>query len=141
MSGKLLTSAILVFVLTYSCATADLAPPPPPAQAMIFELQSDATRGNANLKLGQHLLVHLQAQLGTGYDWALTSAASRTLRALGDGVLNSGPGQPGGFQTREFEFVAYGEGTVDLTFAYRRSWEKGQPPAKSLALHVVIGPA
>jgi predicted secreted protein len=140
MIGRVAPFVTLALALTCSGAAADVAPlPPSPAQAMIVEPQNDATQGSTNLHLGQHLLVHLRAQLGTGSDWGVTSAASPALTALGSKVLSSGSGQPGGFQTQEFEFVAKSAGTADLTFAYRRPWEKSTPPAKTFALHVVIG--
>lgn len=138
MDGKQLMTAALATLLACTSALADLAPPPQNLPVTVAP-SAGTTQQNASLKLGQHLLVHLPAQLGMGFDWALTSDAAPLLKALGSRVSSSGPGTPGGFQTQEFEFVAQKAGSVNLVFAYRQPWRSDLPPAKTFALGVTIG--
>jgi inhibitor of cysteine peptidase len=97
--------------------------------------------GPVRLQLGQLLEVRLPMQAGTGYSWA-ASSDSGNLEFIDQTTLHPWGGVPtvGGAQTQLFIYRAIGPGEALLRFAYRRPWEGGVPPAKTVEQKVTIQP-
>ena len=99
------------------------------------------TSGPVTLKMGQLLEVRLPMQAGTGYSWAASSDTSN-LEFIDQATLHPWGGAPtvGGNQTQMFIYRAIGPGEAVLHFAYRRPWEGGVPPAKTVEQRVTVKP-
>ena len=99
------------------------------------------TSGPVRMELGQLLEVRLPMQAGTGYSWAASSDTG-TLEFIDQTTLHPWGGAPtvGGSQTQMFIYRAVGPGEAVLRFVYRRPWEGGVPPAKTVEQKVTIEP-
>jgi inhibitor of cysteine peptidase len=97
--------------------------------------------GPVRLEPGQLLEVRLPMQAGTGYSWA-ASGDGASLEFIDQATLHPWGGAPsvGGSQTQMFIYRAIAPGEAMLRFAYRRPWEGGVPPAKTVEQRVTIGP-
>ncbi|MEO6114574.1 MAG: protease inhibitor I42 family protein [Sphingomicrobium sp.] len=97
--------------------------------------------GPVRVELGQLLEVRLPMQAGTGYSWAASSDTGN-LEFIDQTTLHPWGGAPtvGGSQTQMFIYRAIGPGEAVLRFAYRRPWEGGVPPAKTVEQRVTIEP-
>ncbi len=97
--------------------------------------------GPVRLEFGQLLEVRLPMQAGTGYSWA-ASGDGANLEFIDQTTLHpwGGASSVGGTQTQMFIYRAIAPGEAMLRFAYRRPWEGGVPPAKTVEQRVTIGP-
>ena len=97
--------------------------------------------GPVSVQMGQLLEVRLPMQAGTGYSWAASSDTGN-LEFIDQTTLHPWGGAPtiGGSQTQMFIYRAIGPGEVTLRFVYRRPWEGGIPPAKTVEIPVTVGP-
>lgn len=84
-----------------------------------------------SLKVGDCLIVKLEGNASTGYEWARVEPAS--LEGAAVDIVTEGdyqtlgtamPGAPGVF---EFHYRAMRPGTVTLRFEHRRPWDTGNP--------------
>jgi inhibitor of cysteine peptidase len=96
--------------------------------------------GPVQLQLGQLLMVRLPVQAGTGYSWT-ASTDTGNLEFVDQSTLHPFGEAPtiGGGQTQMFMYRAIGPGETTLRFAYRRPWEAGIPPAKTVEQRVSVG--
>jgi inhibitor of cysteine peptidase len=96
--------------------------------------------GPVRLDPGQLLEVRLPMRAGTGYSWA-ASGDGANLEFIDQTTLHPWGGAPsvGGTQTQMFIYRAIAPGEAVLRFAYRRPWEGGVPPAKTVEQTVTIG--
>jgi predicted secreted protein len=83
------------------------------------------------------LIVRLQAQASTGYSWAVMTVPS-FLRLSQEHTELTGRTIPGGPEVQLFTFKPIGSGNAPLSFAYRRPWEKGQPPTRTYNMKVSV---
>jgi predicted secreted protein len=97
--------------------------------------------GPVRLEPGQLLEVRLPMQAGTGYSWA-ASRDGASLEFIDQTTLHPWGGAPsvGGTQTQMFIYRAVAPGEAVLRFAYRRPWEGGIPPAKTVETVVSVRP-
>jgi len=89
---------------------------------------------------GDIIEVRLPAQLGTGYGWRVTSAASRRFELI-DGrpkIESSSNVAPGASETEVFRFVARKAGRARLELRYSRPWEPNKKALKTFYLTVVV---
>ena len=96
--------------------------------------------GPVQLQLGQLLMVRLPVQAGTGYSWT-ASTDTGNLEFVDQSTLHPFGEAPtiGGGQTQMFMYRAIGPGETTLRFVYRRPWEGGIPPAKTVEQRVSVG--
>ena len=92
-----------------------------------------------DLKIGQIVNLHFEANPTTGYIWHLKKKKGYdALKRLGD--YKYVPGSPrigaGGVQTYSFE--AAGRGTATLIFEYSRPWETDKRPAKRYTVKIDV---
>lgn len=98
--------------------------------------------GPVNLRVGQLLEVRLPVQAGTGYSWTAAPDAGPALQFIGQHTLHPFDGNMmmGGTQTQMFIYRAVQRGRGDVRMVYRRPWEGGIPPAKTVDIAVTVGP-
>ena len=129
-----------LFFLTAAMALASAAPAQSGPDLRPPVVVGEAS-GPVRVKLGQLLEVRLQMQAGTGYSWA-ASGDGGNLEFIDQTTLHPWDGAPtvGGSQTQMFIYRAIGPGEATLRFAYRRPWEGGVAPAKTVEQKVTIEP-
>ncbi len=104
-----------------------------------FMIITDADNGKGkNIPQGSEYWVKLQAQLGTGYSWKVTSPET-DFKALGEPVTeNMGKSIPGGSEYQIFKFKADRISEAELKLEYIQPWEKEFRPAKSFNVKIKI---
>jgi inhibitor of cysteine peptidase len=91
------------------------------------------------LTVGQDLYLELESNRTTGYQWWLTDSTEVVVVPIGKPTYtapqSTGVGAGG---TETWWFRAARLGSQTLTFEYRRSWEEGEKPAKTLRYDVTV---
>ena len=90
---------------------------------------------------GDLLVFRLPANPSTGYGWSYSASKSGFLRQEGEVLREKGSnGLVGAPITEVWRFKAVRRGSLAITFAYARPWEKGVSPVKKLSWPVTIRP-
>ncbi|MGH8445303.1 MAG: protease inhibitor I42 family protein [Solimonas sp.] len=102
--------------------------------------EADAGK-TVQLSAGQSLEVRLESNPTTGYRWQLTLPDDAPLRQHGEpeyqaGAYAEGIVGAGGVETWRFD--AARAGRVGLRFEYRRPFEQGLPPGKTVEVVVEV---
>ncbi len=94
------------------------------------------------LKVGDVLVVTLQALPGAGYVWAATVDKTKKLALSQTKTLPLNGNGVGGKQTMVFRFKALAPGKSTVNFVYGRPWEikKGGKATKTMAIATLISP-
>lgn len=125
----LLVSLFLGMLVSTGCASR-ATQPPEPAQYTV--------------SVGGELRLSLPANRTTGFSWALGAPLDSTLLELVE-QRYVGPEKmlPGAGGRSEWAFRGVAAGATSLTFVYRRPWEEGVAPARTItySVRVVPGPA
>ncbi len=98
--------------------------------------------GSTTLAVGQTLRIELPSNATTGYSWTMSGARIEVLSPASPfGQEVADPHEPGmvgvGGKT-VWRFTAAQPGTTNLTFAYRRSWERDTPPAETATYRITV---
>jgi inhibitor of cysteine peptidase len=104
-------------------------------------LRVDANANGATVQLapGAELVVALEANPTTGFDWKVTESLPPQLMAKDDVFESSATaGVVGAGGAHVFTYTAAAPGTGELDLEYVRSWEKGVPPERTFTLTVVV---
>ena len=133
----LLTLVILSAWVTIGCDTGSFATETAPeiATVMVTEEQ-DGTQ--INLGKGDFLLVALESNPSTGYQWEVRNNDEAVLRQLGESLFRPSSNVPGAGGTETFRFEAIDEGASVLRLVYRRSFEENEEPIDTFTLRVVV---
>jgi predicted secreted protein len=104
-----------------------------------YMIITDADNGKGkNIPRGEEFWVKLQAQLGTGYSWKISSP-EKDFEILGAPVTeNTGKSIPGGFEYQIFKFKTVKTAETDLNLDYVQPWEKNFKPAKSFSVKIKV---
>ena len=95
------------------------------------------------VKRGDLIVIHLPANPSTGYGWSYSASKPGFLRPDGEVIREGKSGAKGlvGAPIAEvWRFKAVRHGSLAITFAYARPWEKGVAPVKKLSWPVTIRP-
>jgi inhibitor of cysteine peptidase len=90
------------------------------------------------LRIGEELVLKLESNPSTGYDWFLTDAQNPVLSSLGKPAYAQGRSTPGAGGIESWNFRASATGTQTLKLEYRRPWEKNTSPAKTVIFQVTV---
>ena len=93
---------------------------------------------------GDLLVFRLPSNRSTGYSWSVVTSKSSLLSQVGEAgyeLPKSAKGLVGVGGTEVWKFRALGAGSLTITFAYARPWEKGIPPVRTLSWPVTIRPS
>ena len=83
----------------------------------------------------------LDANITTGFQWQMPTKVAPVLAPIGQPIYVGKAPDPrtlGAGAINIFRFRAEEPGRVVLEFAYRRAWETGVAPAKTLRYEVVV---
>jgi len=99
------------------------------------------------LRVGDELIVKLDFQPGTGYDWIKSGDDEGVLRQFTPDVKEvdkkesdieeSAKRDLGGVEPREFYFRAVSSGIQEIELEYRRPWEKSETSTKFFSFIVI----
>ncbi|NQT33204.1 MAG: protease inhibitor I42 family protein [Candidatus Omnitrophica bacterium] len=83
--------------------------------------------------------IELEANPSTGYSWAVSPLADETvLKQIGGGRYTQKSSLAGGGGYQIFRFRGTEQGKEEITFKYRRPWERNQPPAKEYDVEINV---
>ncbi len=99
--------------------------------------ESDAGK-TIELKKGGTLVVSLEGNITTGYNWGMAEPAPAILKQLGEPEVTPTSDAIGAGGTIVLKFSAVQTGQATLTLVYHRSWEKDVPAAKTFEVTVVV---
>jgi inhibitor of cysteine peptidase len=90
-------------------------------------------------EVGQDIVVRLASNPTTGYRWMLAPMRNAVVAVLGEPAFErhdeARVGAPG---VEVWRLRAMTKGEAPLFFEYRRSWEKGVPPARTAAFTLSV---
>jgi predicted secreted protein len=142
--------AILAFALAATaCTTAPVAPSAPatsaaPAASEKSDLDNAPDGTSITMKRGGELMVKLDTNLTTGYQWTMGPAATGpVLSPIGSPIYVNKGNEPrfvGAGGINVFRFKAEQAGQVTMQFDHKRSWETNVAPAKSVRYTVIVAP-
>ena len=101
-----------------------------PAQPRVYH-QGDSI----DVAVGEEFVVALPATPSTGYQW--TAAGNPDVTFVSTHQVAGGT-QPGAQGTQELTFTGRQAGESQLVFTYARSFEKTEPPAKTVKLALTV---
>lgn len=108
----------------------------PKADATAPAVTLGETPGTAEVKVGAIVEVRLVAQQAAAYGWEIDGPLPTGITLADSGLATPGASIDGRPETQLFHFRATAAGRYTLRFAYRRPWEKNNPPARTLS-HVI----
>ncbi len=99
--------------------------------------QPDAGR-TITLKTGDALLIELDGNITTGFNWIPAPQDPALLSQVGDAVVTPESSLPGAPGRIVLQFKAVAQGQTLLHLDYKRSWETGVAPEKTFEVTVVV---
>ena len=129
-------AAWVVVLGALGCASTSQAPTAPPPRITVSE-----SGGPVALLVGQELAVHLQSNVTTGYAWEIVPPVPEVLTVTDPGTYRAASGSEprvgsGGTTSFVVRGARPGKGTLELV--YRRPWETGVPPARTVRVEVDV---
>ena len=93
-----------------------------------------------DLRTGDYLEIHLEANPTTGYLWSSSTPNDYILRLLLDEYAGKKQDRQlvGAPVRKIFRYGAVGPGKTGIRLEYRRPWEKNQPPAGTFDVMVIV---
>jgi inhibitor of cysteine peptidase len=90
------------------------------------------------LGVGEELVIKLECNPSTGYEWLLTNAKNSVLSSRGKPTYTQRRAMPGAGGIESWNFRAAVAGAETLKLEYQRPWEKNTPPAKTVIFHITV---
>ena len=122
---------LAILVLAAGCGT-----------AKEVKLDADANGSQTELETGQVLVVTLESNPTTGYQWEVVELDDAILQQQGEAEFqvsdSRDPPPPGTGGTETFRFEAVNAGQTTLKLVYHRSWETDVEPLETFSLQVVV---
>ena len=114
------------------------------AAAAQLDLTEQDNGKDLRIDCGDLLVFRLPSNRSTGYSWSVATSTRCLLGQVGETgyeLPKSAKGLVGAGGTQVWKFRALGVGSLTITFAYARPWEKGIPPVRTLSWPVTIRPS
>lgn len=104
----------------------------------IFLDEGDAGT-SVSVPLGAEVVVQLDSNITTGYEWELLEEPDPAVLRLADHEYEStsGPDETGGGGVERWTFETRGGGSVTLRMGYRRPWED-EPPVEEFSVTINV---
>jgi predicted secreted protein len=96
---------------------------------------------NLNLKVNDVITIKLESNITTGYKWNLSNEADSNIITLISSDYKTANAEEtlvggGGYET--FNFKVKSKGSTAIILTYNRLWEKGEEPAKTYKINIVV---
>ncbi|HEY1907137.1 MAG TPA: protease inhibitor I42 family protein [Myxococcaceae bacterium] len=133
--------AAWVIVLGASVALGCATPTPAPTESTPPRIMVSEAGGQVALAVRQELGLQLQANVTTGYGWAVVPPLPEVLTAIDPGTYHASTDSDasvGAGGTTSFVFLAVRPGKGVLQLAYRRPWERDVIPARTVRVDVEV---
>jgi|GEM_PF-1326696 len=119
-------------------ATIKVVAATPNAAPVELELDADDDGETVRIKKGGEILLSLDSNPSTGYDWNLSDTGSAAAIELTDSSFDvGGPGVGSGGKSH-FHFSARESGTHTVTLEYRRPWEPAGSGVDSFTVEIEV---
>jgi len=108
---------------------------------LILDFSQDSercSREDAQLAVGDQLLIIVAETATTGYRWALESGSGAHLRLTGDENETPAAARVGGRRTRTFSFDALAAGAAQLRLSCRRAFDPEQEPVGKRVINITV---
>jgi len=102
------------------------------------KLDASANGSQVELQRGQILVISLESNPTTGYQWEVVELDEAFLRQVGEAEFKPESELLGAGGTETFRFEAVSAGKMPLALAYHRLWEEGVEPLETFSLEVVV---
>ena len=86
-------------------------------------LTSDDNGTTYRMEMDEEIVVELESNITTGYEWAIETLDETVVRSLGSDYIGPTNGAVGEGGTEEWSFLALKPGTTVLSLKYWRPWE------------------
>jgi len=109
-----------------------------------LDLTEQENGKDLRMNIGDLLVFRLPSNKSTGYSWSVATSTRCLLGQVGETgyeLPKSAKGLVGVGGAEVWKFRALGVGSLTITFAYARPWEKGIPPVRTLSWPVTIRPS
>jgi inhibitor of cysteine peptidase len=90
------------------------------------------------LNVGQTVILSLDGNPSTGYNWKITAKDKRILRQIGGASFTPASNAIGAGGKVKFEFKVVGFGRTTLSLAYLRPWDINVPPVKRFNVDLIV---
>jgi inhibitor of cysteine peptidase len=88
--------------------------------------------------MGDTLVIKLEGNPTTGYNWLVTSVDKAILEQQGEPVFKADSTLVGSGGMLTLTFKAIAAGTTNLQLGYMRSWETGVAPLQTYEVTIVV---
>jgi inhibitor of cysteine peptidase len=102
------------------------------------KIGADANGQTIELTTGQKLVLSLESNPTTGFDWEVSEIDEAVIKQSGDSKFKSESDLMGAGGVRTFTFEAVAAGTSTLKLIYHRSWEKDIPPEQEFIVTINV---
>jgi inhibitor of cysteine peptidase len=100
---------------------------------------NDAMNGQSvSLKAGDQLVLSLESNPTTGFDWELLEYDETVLKLIGEPTFDSDSKLVGAGGIKTYTLEAQGSGKATIKLVYHRSWETDVPPEKEFDIVVEV---
>ena len=107
----------------------------------MVELGADDSGKIVELVEGESLVVRLESNPSTGYEWEAIVDGETVLTLAERAFADDGSDLAGAPGTETFRFDAVSEGQATVTLNYRRPWETDVEPIETLVYTIDVGAA
>lgn len=102
------------------------------------EIGAEANGETVELTAGQKLVLSLESNPTTGFDWEVSEIDEDVIKQSGESEYKSESDLIGAGGVRTFTFEAVTAGTSALKLIYHRSWEKDIPPEQVFTVTINV---
>lgn len=102
------------------------------------KIGADANGQTIELAAGQKLVLSLESNPTTGFDWEVSEIDEAVIKQSGESEFKSESDLLGAGGVRTFTFEAVAAGTSTLKLVYHRSWEKDIPPEQEFTVTINV---
>ncbi len=102
------------------------------------KISADDNGQTIELTSGQKLVLSLESNPTTGFDWEVSEIDEAVIKQSGESEFKSESDLLGAGGVRTFTFEAVEEGTSTLKLVYHRSWEKDIPPEQEFTVTINV---
>lgn len=120
---------VTLFVLTLSLTA---------CSSNAVKIGADANGQTIELAAGQKLVLSLESNPTTGFDWEVSEIDEAVIKQSGESEYKSESDLLGAGGVRTFTFKAVAAGTSTLKLVYHRSWEKDIPPEQEFTVTINV---